>query len=72
MKELHDIVNLVVGMSMLQKEIIGYDVKKENNAEVVVGSSVLENEGIIGDVDEGNILSLWLIWAYLKKCERIQ
>ena len=71
MKELHDIVKLVVGMSMLQK-IIGYDVKKENNAEVVVDSSVLEDEGIIGDVDEGNILSLWLIWAYLKKCERIQ
>ena len=71
MKELHDIVKLVVGMSMLQK-IIGYDVKKENNAEVVVDSSVLKDEGIIGDVDEGNILSLWLIWAYLKKCERIQ
>ena len=71
MKELHDIMKLVVGMSMLQKEIIGYDVKKENNAEVVVDSSVLEDEGIIGDVDEGNILSLWLIWAYLKKCERI-
>ena len=61
MKKLHDIMKLVVGISMLQEEIIGYDVKKENNAEVVIDSSVLKDEGIIGDVDEGNILSSWLI-----------